>query len=255
MVSVFPARQGRADLRTINKWGVRDRARAALRAVHQRCVGCETQGRPGRSGRPIERQERWGNRRRRSRRRGAAAASERRAVRTLLRAVVRGTVPAVAAAAPARGSALVRARVQGARHGVRRPRAEAMPTAGAAGRGEGGENCDERGTQRRREEDPAVPLTVRSNEAPGVPVRQRRGAQRAAGQAKRGASVSSRRRQGLQWKSRVARLERKARPRSGSPRFIVRFTALPSILQHGRHRPRRHGRRHSNRRHHRRRHR
>ena len=34
----------------------------------------------------------------------------------------------------------------------------------------------------------------------------------------------------MQWKSRAARLERKARPRSGSPRFIVRFTSLPSIF-------------------------
>ena len=44
------------------------------RTVHQRCVRCENQSRPGRSGRPIERYERRGNRRRGTRLSGAAAA-------------------------------------------------------------------------------------------------------------------------------------------------------------------------------------
>ncbi len=110
MVSLFPARQGRAGQRTINKWGMRDSAWAALRALHQGCVGCETQGRPGRSGRPNLRYERGGNRRRRSRRRGAATAIEWRTLRREPRAVVRSTLPKAKAAV----SALVRAPVHGA---------------------------------------------------------------------------------------------------------------------------------------------
>ena len=89
---------------------MRDSARAALRALHHRCVGCENQGRPGRSGRPNLRHERWGNRRRRSRRRGAATANEWRAVRPEPRAVVRSTLPQAEAAVPA----LVRALLHGA---------------------------------------------------------------------------------------------------------------------------------------------
>ena len=34
----------------------------------------------------------------------------------------------------------------------------------------------------------------------------------------------------MQRKSTEGRLQRKARPRSGSPNVIVRFTALPSII-------------------------
>ena len=52
--------------------------RFAGHSQHQRCVECESQGRPGGPGRPIERQDRRGNRRRRIRRRGAAVALERR---------------------------------------------------------------------------------------------------------------------------------------------------------------------------------
>ena len=50
-----------------------------MRHGHHRCVGCENRGRPGRSGRPDLRYERWGNRCRGTRRRGAAAALERAA--------------------------------------------------------------------------------------------------------------------------------------------------------------------------------
>ena len=53
------------------------RSRGRLGHLHQRCVGCETQGRPGgRDGQNLLK-KRWGNRRRRRRRRGAAAAIER----------------------------------------------------------------------------------------------------------------------------------------------------------------------------------
>ena len=49
-----------------------------------------------------------------------------------------------------------------------------MPAAGAAGQGERGEDCDEQGAQRRREEDAAVERTMRSNLGASVPVWQRR---------------------------------------------------------------------------------
>ena len=79
-----------------------------------------------------------------------------------------------------------------ATHGVLPRRAEAMPAAGAAGQGERGEAGDERGAQRRREDDEA-----------GVRRRVREGctACRALCQAERGVSVSERRRQGSQRKS------------------------------------------------------
>ena len=78
--------------------------------MHQRCVGCETQGRPGGTERPIEQQSRWWNRRRRSRRRGAATALEWRAPRPEPKAVVRSAL----AEARAEVSALVRALLHGA---------------------------------------------------------------------------------------------------------------------------------------------
>ena len=77
--------------------------------LHQRCVGCENQGRPGRSGTASVQHERRGNRRGRSPRRGAAAACERAAVRPEPQAVVRSTLPK----ARAEVSALVRARLHG----------------------------------------------------------------------------------------------------------------------------------------------
>ena len=54
--------------------------------------------------------------------------------------------------------------------------------------------------------------------------------QRAAGQASARSARSARRRQGLQWKSRAARLERKARRRSGSPKsFVPRWARRAGI--------------------------
>ena len=108
LVSPFPARQAATGVRRIMLRGIGVGASAALRALHRRCVGCGTKGRPGRSGRPIERQLRWGNRRRRSRRRGAATAIEWRAVRREPQAVVRSTLPEAAAVL----SALVRTAVR-----------------------------------------------------------------------------------------------------------------------------------------------
>ena len=142
-----------------------------MRRLHQRCVGCEIQGRPGRSGRPSLLHQRSGNRHRRERLVGAAAAIERAGVQRMLHGVVRST----AAEVPAAASALVRTPVHGAvrsevhealrrsartsggtgapggaprggRAGggrcpapatrvVRRRRAEARPVAGAAGEG------------------------------------------------------------------------------------------------------------------------
>ena len=95
----------------------------AWQGQHQRCVGCETQGRPGRSGRPSLLHPRSGNRRRRSRRSGAATAIEWRAVRPEARAVVRSTLPQAEAVV----SALVRTPV----HRVVR-----SPVRGEAGTGD-----------------------------------------------------------------------------------------------------------------------
>ena len=117
-------------------------------------------------------------------------------MRTLLRAVVRSTLPEAATVVPA----LVRARLHGAvRSEVRarsagaRARAETLvlrvvhgavrePVRGAADTGAArtaaatsrGDARDERGAQRRREERAAVEQTVRSNLAATVPDRQRR---------------------------------------------------------------------------------
>ena len=49
-----------------------------------------------------------------------------------------------------------------------------MPAAGAAGQGERGEDFDERGAQRQREEDAAEERTMRSNLGASVSARQRR---------------------------------------------------------------------------------
>ena len=100
LVSPFPARQGRAGLRGISQVTAEDAACAALGALHHRCVGRETQGRPGRSGRPSLLHQGSGNRRRRSRRRGAATAIEWRAMRPEPQAVVRRTLVKASGAAP-----------------------------------------------------------------------------------------------------------------------------------------------------------
>ena len=71
----------------------RARQKHLRRAPAASCVGCETQGRPGRSARPNLLNQRRGNRRRRSRRRGAATANYWRTVRPEPQAVVRSTLP------------------------------------------------------------------------------------------------------------------------------------------------------------------
>ena len=78
-----------------------------------------------------------------------------------------------------------------ATHGVRPRRAEAMPAAGVAGQGERGEHGDERGAQRRRAECTAVTAAMPANRGTSVSFRQRRGAQRAAGQTKCAATEGS----------------------------------------------------------------
>ena len=107
MVSLFPARQAATGVRSVMLKGIVGGANAALRALHQRCVGCGTQGR---SGRPNLRYERWGNRRRGTRRRGAVTAIEWRTARTEPQADVRSTLPEAWAAV----SALVRTQLRGA---------------------------------------------------------------------------------------------------------------------------------------------
>ena len=123
-----------------------------------RCIrdasGVETQGRPGRSGRPNLRYERWGNRRRRSRRSGAATAIEWRSMRREPQAVpgtgpgqaVRSTLPKAKAAVsalvrtPVHGAVRseVRARSAGARARVQRAlrRGVHEPVCGEAGTGD-----------------------------------------------------------------------------------------------------------------------
>ena len=85
-----------------------------------RCVGCGTQGRPGRSDRRFALYERSEDRRRGTRRIGAAAAFERAAVRSALRGAVPGVVTAGSAGAPSRGSARVPGASRPAVRGSRR---------------------------------------------------------------------------------------------------------------------------------------
>ena len=107
-----------------------------------------------------------------------------------------------------------------------------MPAAGAAGQGERGEHRDERGAQRGREEDTAVPRAVRLNEAPACRSGNGGERQRAAGQAERAVSVSERRREGYPPEGSRPRsgLGRVARSRSDAPSLIVWFTAPVSIF-------------------------
>ena len=217
--------------------GIGGGANAALRALHQRCVGCGTQGRPGRSGRPNLRYERWGNRRRGTRRRGAATAIEWRAVRPQPQAVVRSTLPE----ARAEVSALVRARLHGAvRSEVRArsagaparvKRAVRKPVRGEAGTrrrmgctgASRGDACDECCAKRRREESAAVMRALPSNAASTVAVRHA-----AVSEASRRASGarserSERRREGYPPEGARPRsgLDRVARSRSDAPSLIV----------------------------------
>ena len=88
-------------------------------------------------------------------------------------AVVRSTLPE----AEAERSALVRTRLPGAvRSEVRGALRRSARTsgAGAAGQGERGEHDDERGAQRRGEEDTAVNVATPSNHATSVSFRHRR---------------------------------------------------------------------------------
>ena len=168
--------------------------RAPWHALHHRCVGCGTQGRPGRSGRPNLRYERWGNRRRGTRRRGAVTAIEWRTVRPEPQAVVGSTLPE----ARAEVSALVRTRL----HGAVRSEVRAC-SAGAPARGERGggpnefvERCAGGGGPARggeRSEPPGKRSAQRPKgaEARGIPARRGETAQR----ARQGSPVAKRRAQ------------------------------------------------------------
>ena len=110
-----------------------------------RCVGCGTQGRPGRSNSRFTLYERSEDRRRRTRRIGVATAIEWPAVRSALREAVPNEVQAGSAGALARVPGSVRPEVRRdrrcrrcthAQHGERRVTrqsngASAEPTAGA----------------------------------------------------------------------------------------------------------------------------
>ena len=93
--------------------------RAPWHALHHRCVGCGTQGRPGRSDRRFALYERSGDRRRGTRRIGAATAIEWPAVRSALREAVPGEVRAGSAGAPARVPGASRPAVRGSRRSGR----------------------------------------------------------------------------------------------------------------------------------------
>ena len=100
----------RCDIRSLQqKLGGQRRRRSAkgtqrgrMRPPAACCVGCETQGRPGRSDSRFALYESSGDRRRGTRRIGAAAAIERRTVRSALRGAVPGEVTAGSAGAPSR---------------------------------------------------------------------------------------------------------------------------------------------------------
>ena len=100
----------RCDIRSLQqKPGGQRRRRSAkgtqrgrMRPPAACCVGCETQGRPGRSDSRFALYESSGDRRRGTRRIGAAAAIERRTVRSALRGAVPGEVTAGSAGAPSR---------------------------------------------------------------------------------------------------------------------------------------------------------
>ena len=205
MVALFPARQAATGVRKIIRRGIVGGADAALRALHQRCVGCGTQGRPGRSGRPNLRYERWGNRRRGTRRRGAVTAIEWRTVRPEPQAVVRSTLPEARAVM----LALVRTRLHGAvRSEVRAWSAgaparvqRALREAPARGERGGGSNdaverCAGGGGSARggeRSEPPGKRSAQRPKgaEARGIPARRGETAQR----ARQGSPVAKRRAQ------------------------------------------------------------
>ena len=164
MVSLFPARQGRAGLRTITHVTATAAACAVLCPMHHRCVGCEKKAAPGGQERQIERSERWGNRRRRSRRRGAATANEWRSPRPAPQAVARSALPK----AWAEVSALVRTPVQGVVHEPVRGAArtgEARGVPGTVGHGD-------------RDLSTACPLLWQAERAVSVSERRREGLQR-----------------------------------------------------------------------------
>ncbi len=79
----------------------RARHSCAWHSQHHRCVGCGTQGRPGRSDRRFALRERSEDRRRGTRRIGAATAIEWRMPRSRLRGAVTSEVRAGSAGAPA----------------------------------------------------------------------------------------------------------------------------------------------------------
>ena len=144
------------------------------------CVGCETQGRPGRSGtakpaastlgkstpaKPAE----WQPPRRLSG--GACRGCCRQSCGARCRRLGRKCPHLCGHRCTAWCAARCTAKPAPATHEVRRRRAEAQPVAGAAGQGERGEFRDERGAQRRGEEDTAVTLAVPSNMATTVSAR------------------------------------------------------------------------------------
>ena len=80
-------------MRRIMPMGTGGGANAALRALHQRCVGCETQGRPGRSGTANPAASTFGESTPAKPAEGSRHGDEWRTVRREPQAVVRSTLP------------------------------------------------------------------------------------------------------------------------------------------------------------------
>ena len=195
------------------------------------CVGCETQGRPGRSGTANVQHQRSGNRHRRSRRRepprrlsgGQCGRSRRQSRAARCRRPGRKCPHWCGHDCTAQCGAWCAAKPAPATHGVRWRRAEAKPEAGAAGQGERSEF--------RREAEAAVTRPVASNEVPAVSVRHTAGS--AASRRASGARSERERTEARGIAEEIGakrRLERKARPRSGSPDLDVAIVALVNIV-------------------------
>ena len=113
--------------------------RGRMRAPAACCVGCGTQGRPGRSDSRFALHERSEDRRRCTRRTGAVAAIERATGPTGARAAVQSTVSSGAAGAPALGSTVGPAEVHRAVRQERRScRCTSARRSATAGDREGG---------------------------------------------------------------------------------------------------------------------
>ena len=237
---VFPARQARTGTRRAAACSAARGHGQPQQPLHQGCVGCETQGRPGGRDGQVVQYQRSGNGHRRQRLVGAAAALERREVQRVLHRVVRSTGRQARAAL----SALVRTRMRGA---VREPVNGEADTGGARSAA-----ATSRGDARCRRSRPGRVRRAPRRARRAAPARGGHGGHRHNAVEPRhervvpaaAVSAASRRANGVRSDRRARRREgyppegprprsglgRVARSRSDAPRLIVAFTALPSII-------------------------